>query len=158
RRRGGFELRAEPDTVDRRQAVDAHVGMWDAIDHAWKDPAIAAQPGGTRGEVEVVPPGREPVPRRLVDGHVAHQGATDRRGAPPDERATHQAPAAVRADHDPCTVDARRRLHPHPLALAREAHDVRILTQLDPTVARRPGEPGIELVAADDLAEPIAGN
>src|SRR5438094_3821469 len=147
------ELRLEACAVDRRERVDADVGVWRAVDHAGEGPAIAAEPRRARGEVELVAARGVAVPARLGDGNVAHDGARHGAFAAAHECAAHDAPAPVGADHDGRPVRAAIRLDAHARAVAGEIDDALALAQLDAALARRPGERRVELAPADDAAE-----
>src|SRR5207247_4996858 len=116
-------------------------------------PAIAAQPRRARGEVELVAPRGVAVPARVGNGHVAHDGARHRARAVAHEPAAYDAPAAVRADHDGCPVGTTVRLDAYARAVARETHDALAFAQPDAALARRPGEPRVELPPPHDAAE-----
>src|SRR5213595_3818179 len=147
------ELGLETCAVDRRERVDADVGVRHAVDHAGERPAIAAEPRRARGEVELVAARGVAVPARLGDGDVAHDGARHGAFAAAHERAAHDAPAPVGADHDGRPVRAAIRLDAHARAVAGEIDDALALAQLDAALARRPGERRVELAPADDAAE-----
>src|SRR5437667_7358934 len=147
------ELGLEACAVDRRECVDADVGVRRAVDHAGEGPAIAAEPRRARGEVELVAARGVAVPARLGDGDVAHDGARHGAFAAAHERAAHDAPAPVGADHDGRPVRAAIRLDAHARAVAGEIDDALALAQLDAALARRPGERRVELAPADAAAE-----
>src|SRR3989442_9878672 len=153
----GRQLGSEAGAVDRRERVDADVRVRHAVDDAGKGPAVAAEPRRTRSEVELVAACGVPVPARLGERHVAHDGARHRARAVAHERTPHDAPAPVGADDDGRPVRAPIRLDAHAGGVAREVHDALAFPQLDAALARRPGERRVDLAPPDDAAELRAG-
>src|SRR5216110_1583502 len=147
------ELGLETCAVDRRERVDADVGVRHAVDHAGERPAIAAEPRRARGEVELVAARGVAVPARIGDRDVAREGARHRARAVAHERAAHDAPAPVGTDDDGRPVGAAIRLDAHARTVAGEIDDAFALAQLDAALARRPGERRVELAPPDDAAE-----
>src|SRR5262249_26454010 len=137
----------------RRQRIHPDVHVRDAVDPAWKRPPVPPDAAEKRTEIEIVSARVMPVPGRARHRNVAHHRTPHAPGLGGDERASHQAPAAVGADDDGGPEGLRLGLDTNAGAVASDAQDPRALAQRDTALPRGPCEAGVELAPADHAAE-----